>query len=74
MAEREFSPANPMYRRPTREPVPPSPVEQQLPERVSHAALLARTQLPQNFQNGKMDPLPGDYPGGPSGRAPTWPR
>jgi hypothetical protein len=60
MAEKEF----PMYGRPTREPAPPSPLEQALPEKVSHADLRAKGQPPQSFS--KSDPLPRDYPGGPA--------
>jgi hypothetical protein len=66
MAAKEFGPGNPMYGRPTREPVPPSPLETQLPKRVSHADLQSRGQPPQDFRKGNANPLPGDYPGGPS--------
>jgi hypothetical protein len=66
MAEKEFSPAHPMFGRPTREPVPPSPLELQLPEKVSHADLRARGQPAQDLRNGNANPLPGDYPDGPA--------
>jgi hypothetical protein len=40
---------------------PPSPVEAQLPEKVSHAELAARATPP----HSPAKPLPADYPSGP---------
>jgi hypothetical protein len=68
MAGKEFSPANPMFGRPTREPVPPSPLEMQLPERVSHADLRAKGQPAHDFRKDNADPLPSNYPGGGPGK------